>query len=211
VYSKPKTILRPSQASVAGRREAAQLATNEPQRAFDIAGLIPDGWYRCQAMAEIALLAPEPLSEKAFVKALEAAAAGADDYQRTAVLAWVIEAALKRRRPDIAEMALKRALALAPSVEPMNSRAYAFRSLWKVTGALGDGTMRNSVLVCIQAHVHPDRSWRAKRLYRDIAANIAWNRPDQASAFIRNMPLGRARAFVERHRSAGERKQARWS
>ena len=52
-------------------------------------------------------------------------------------------------------------------------------------------------------NVHPDRSWRARGLYRDIVANLAWDRPDQAEAFIRTMPQGNARAYVERRRAEG--------
>lgn len=76
----------PKPESVMNRGRACELARRKPQRAFEIARTIPDGWYRCQAMAEIAEHAPEELSEQAFREARNAAAAGNDEYQRR--LCW---------------------------------------------------------------------------------------------------------------------------
>src|SRR5436853_328670 len=77
----------PQRESVVNRGQAASLAANCPQRAFEFAQAISDGWYRCQAMSEIGRVAADPLSEQAFREARAAAAAGADQYQRAAVLA----------------------------------------------------------------------------------------------------------------------------
>jgi hypothetical protein len=189
------------------RGRACELAKSEPQRAFDIARTIPDGWYRCQAMAEIAEHAPDPLSEKAFQEARSAAAAGNDEYQRAAVLAFALIAALRRRRHDLADAMLADALAIVPSVKPMASCAYAHEGLWRVCMHLGDRTMQNAVLASVLAHVHPDRSWRARGLYREIVATLAWDRPDEAEAVVRAMPEGKARDFVARRRAEGLRQR----
>jgi hypothetical protein len=197
----------PKRESVVNRGQASALAASQPQRAFDLARTIPDGWYRCQAMATIGRHAPDPLSERAFGQARVAAAAGDDNYQRAGVLAFAITAALGRARRDLANAMLADALALICSVEPMGSRAYAVNLLWSTIAHNGDHAMREAVIAATKAHIHPDRSWRAKRLYRDIVANLAWDRPDRAEALIRAMPEGRARAFIERRRAEGERRR----
>ena len=138
---------------------------------------------------------------------LAAAAAGDDNYQRAGVLAFAITAALGRGRRDLANAMLADALALIPSVEPMGSRAYAVNLLWSTIAHNGDRAMREAVIAATTAHVHPDRSWRAKGLFRDIVANLAWDRPDLAEALIRAMPEGKARAFIERRRVEGERRR----
>jgi hypothetical protein len=184
--------------SVVNRGQACALAKSQPQRAFDLACTIPDGWYRCQAMADIGLHAPDDLSEKAFRQARAAAAAGDDDYQRAGVLAFAITAALGRGRRDLAGAMLADALAVVPAVEPMASRAYALHLLWATIAHNGDSRMRAHVLAAVQAHVHPDRSWRARRLYRDIVDHLAAGDPRKATAVIRSMPSGKARAYLER-------------
>jgi hypothetical protein len=50
----------------------------------------------------------------------------------------------------------------------------------------------------VQAHVHPDRSWRARRLYREIADWLAEHDPRKAMALVGAMPQGKARACLER-------------
>jgi hypothetical protein len=44
---------------------------------------------------------------------------------------------------------------------------------WRESVINGDRTMRKAAIAAVKAHVQPDRSWRAKRLYRDIVANLA--------------------------------------
>lgn len=50
----------------------------------------------------------------------------------------------------------------------------------------------------LQASVHPDRSWRARRLYRDITDWLAARDPRKAAAIIAAMPQGKVRAYLER-------------
>jgi hypothetical protein len=203
----PPVIHQPRRESVVGRGRASDLAKRQPQRALEIARAIPDGWYRCQALATIARDADDPvIVEQAFEEARAAAAAGDDAYQRAAVLAFAIVAAMKRSRVELANAMLHDALALIPSVEPMASRAYALDGLWRTTCTVGDRAMREAVLAAVRAHVHPDRSWRARRLYQDIAANLAWDRSDLADAFVRAMPQGKARDYVARRRAEGQRR-----
>ena len=69
VHQEPRKTSSPRHESIVGRNQASQLAASQPQRAFDLATTIPDGWYRAQAMATIAMTAPEALSQKAFREA----------------------------------------------------------------------------------------------------------------------------------------------
>jgi hypothetical protein len=85
----------------------------------------------------------------------------------------------------------------------MASRAEALHLLWATVAHNGDSAMRAITLVSVQTHVHPDRSWRAKRLYRDIADWLHARDPRKARAFVEAMPEGKARATIER-RHAGE-------
>ena len=200
--SKPNKLFVPDGKSVVNRGQVTALARSQPQRAFDLALTIPDGWYRCQAMADIAEHAGEPLSDKAFRHARAAAAASHDAYQHAGVLAYAITAALRRGRTDLANTMLKDALALAPSAAPMASRAAALELLWKAAAHNGDAKMRDAVIASTQACVHPDRSWRARRLYRDITDWLAQRDPRRAAAIIAAMPDSKVRGYLARRLSA---------
>jgi hypothetical protein len=193
-----QNIFRVRQASIVGRGEASDLARRDPKRAMEVAHRIPDGWYRCQAFATIARHAPDDLSEEAFRQAQRAAAESFDNYQRAGVLAFAITAAFERGRRDLAEAMLADAFDLVPSIEPMASRAYALNLLWSTIAHHGDGRLRGRVIEQVQAHVHPDRSWRARFLYREIADWLAERDPRKAQALVAAMPDGKARAYLER-------------
>lgn len=201
-FPKPKRRFSPQWESVVNRGQACALAASEPHRAFDLARTIPDGWYRCQAMAHVARTAPADLSEQAFREARRAAAQSYDNYQRAGVLAFAITAALERGRKDLANAMLADALALVPSVEPMASRAYALNLLWSTIAHTGDAAMRAEVLAATHSHCHPDRSWRARRLYREIADWLAERDPRKARALIAAMPEGKTRRYLERRLGA---------
>ncbi|MDB5603005.1 MAG: hypothetical protein JWN71_5049 [Xanthobacteraceae bacterium] len=200
-----KKLFRPRRESMINRGVACSLAPTQPERAFAIAATIPDGWYRCQAMTAIARAAPEPLSEKAFAAARAAAAAGEDTYQQAAVLAGTLYSAIECRRPALATAIFHDILKMVPNIEPMGSRAAALSWLWTTVHRAGTPDMRQTVIDLTVAHCHPDRSWRAVRLYRQIVANLAWDRPDAAEKLIAAMPHGKARARVTRRRAEGEK------
>jgi hypothetical protein len=200
-----KKLFRPRRESMVNRGVACSLAPTQPERAFAVAETIPDGWYRCQAMTAIACAAPDPLSEKAFAAARAAAAAGEDAYQQTAVLAGTLYWAIERHRPALAAAIFHDILKLVPRIEPMGSRAAALGWLWNTVHKVGTPDMRQTVIDATVAHCHPDRSWRAVRLYRQIVANLAWDRPDAADRLISAMPHGKARARITRRRAEGER------
>ena len=143
-FPKAKRRFSPQWESVVNRGEACTLAAAKPHQAFDLALTIPDGWYRCQAMAHIGSHAPDELAERAFRQARVAASQSYDNYQRAGVLAFPITAALARGRKDLAHAMLADALALVPAIEPMASRAYALNLLWSTIAHNGDGALRGT-------------------------------------------------------------------
>ena len=193
-------------ASGHGRMRAQQLAASDPARALAVARDIPDPWYRVQAFTSVARRAPEDIATKAFREARAAAAEAPDEYQRTASLAGIIGTAHARGERALAHRILQEALAQIPQVEPANSRAYALHQLWCVAFACDD-QMRRQVIDCALAHCDPDRGWRAKRLFRDMAETLAWDRPDRARALIAAMRPSRAREHIAGRRARGERRQ----
>ena len=197
-FPKAKRRFSPQWELVVNRGEACTLAGSKPHQAYDLALTIPDGWYRCQAMAHIGSHAPDELTERAFRQARVAAAQSYDNYQRAGVLAFPITAALACGRKDLAHVMLADALALVPAIEPMASRAYALNLLWSAVAHNGDGALRGQVLAATQTHCHPDRSWRARRLYREITDWLAERDPRKAGAVVAAMPDGKARAYLER-------------
>ena len=206
MYRAQQQRFSPKRESVVNRGQATRLAASSPQRAFELARTIPDGWYRCQAMSEIARVAADPLSERAFKEARAAAAAGDDDYQRAAVLAFAITAALARGRVGLAQNMLADALALIPSVEPVASRAYALHLLWRACFTAGQ-SFREPIWQATLAHVHPDRSWRAARLFREIARmQHEATGPAGRARVIAAMPDGKARRKIERDATASLRR-----
>lgn len=184
--------------SIFGRQQVEALVKRQPERAFDCARKIPDGWYRCQAMTTIAAEGPDALRDIAFKQARAAAATGEDAYQRAAVLVGTLRAAITHERPDLASAILGDILRLAPTIEPAASRAFALYCLWRTTTAFGNSPMQQSVLGAVLAHCHPDRSWRAARLYRDIISTLAPSNRSRAERVIEAMPEGKARAKMIR-------------
>src|SRR5690348_8854122 len=78
-------------------------------------------WYRVQALAAVAGCAPASEIERLLSLAIEIAASERDEYRRTAVLAWPLEAALNRQRSDIATRLVQQFEQQIQSVEPLLS------------------------------------------------------------------------------------------
>jgi hypothetical protein len=205
VMSTGKKHFFPQLESLTGLAEVRALARTQPERAFALALSIPDGNYRSKAMAAIAREAPDPLADTAFREARTAAGQGEDAYRHAEGLATALFAAIHRGRLTLAGALFQDILNLIPTIEPMGSRAYALNPLWGMAKSPGRSAMQRVVLHTVLTHCHPDRSWRAARLYRQIVANLAWDRPDHANKLIRSMPEGKARSFIERRRAEGER------
>jgi hypothetical protein len=183
---------------VIGRRRVFQVAQRNPAEARQIAREIPDAWYRVQALAYVAEAAPD---QRMLLSVLEEAAKDSthchDAYGAVAVMAWPIAVALRRGAQAFAERERANCLDLAPSVEPHNSRAYALEILWTACHA-ADPAFAQPIWDRIRALCHPDRCWRAARLWRHVAEALEKQHPGAGGSVIRMMPEGKARHRLER-------------
>jgi hypothetical protein len=186
-------------ASVHGRGEAQDLAPTDWSRAHEVARKIPDGWYRAQALAEIAEHAPENRVLDILGEAVQAANACQDEYGMVAVLSWPLQVAFRRGRISFAVRERDRAIALAPRIEPLPSRAFALQFLWG-SCYLGGPQYAEPVWDTIVALCPPDWSWRAAALYRHIAEVREHHEPGigAAAEVLRAMPEGKARTKLAR-------------
>lgn len=176
---------------------AGQLAPTNTKAALEAARNCPDAWYRVQALASVAEHAHPrlvlPILEEAAVEAL----ACHDAYGRVAVMSWALRVALAQGCRGYAERELTRCLALAVRVEPAASQAYALETLWTACFAI-DPQHARPVWNRILELCHPDRSWRAARLYLHVAELQDSRTPGAGAAVIRAMPPGKTRSWLER-------------
>ena len=186
----------PSHASLIGRQRAGELAPNDTARALQAARACPDAWYRVQALASVAEYADQSVALSILEEAARAAQSCHDAYGKVAVMAWPIGVAFRQGRLAFAERELTKCLERASEIEPHASQAYALETLWSACFAVhpshASPVWRRILELC-----HPDRSWRAARLYLHIA-EIQQGRNRSAAAVIRAMPPGKTRSWLER-------------
>jgi hypothetical protein len=169
-----------------GRMRAGQLAPTDTAKALQAARGCPDAWYRVQALASVAEHAQERLALSILEEAAHEAQSCHDAYGTVAVMAWPLGVAFRQGRLSFAERELEKCLALASRIEPRASQAYALEILWSACFAV-DPSHAKPVWRRILELCHPDRSWRAARLYLHVAA-----------AVIKAMAPGKARGWLER-------------
>lgn len=187
----------PSFASVHGRGEVSRIAPADWAEALKLARKIPDGWYRAQSLATVAAHAPAPHVIDTLNEAMQAADSCHDEYGMVAVRSWPLQVAFERGRISFAERERDRAIALAPQIEPLASRAFALQSLWGGC-YIGGPQYAEPVWRAILSLCPPDRNWRAARLYRHIAEVLEARHPGSAIKVVRAMPAGKARAKLAR-------------
>lgn len=176
---------------------AGQLAPTDTRKALEAARACPDAWYRVQALASVAEHAHPRLVLSILEEAAREARSCHDAYGSVAVMAWPLGGALRQGQLGFAERELNKCLALASRVEPRASQAYALEILWTACFAV-DPNHAKPVWSRILELCHPDRSWRAARLYLHIAELQDERDPGAAAALIRAMAPGKARARLER-------------
>jgi hypothetical protein len=187
----------PSRASVIGRQRAGQLAPTDTAGALQAARACPDAWYRVQALASVAEHAPQRQVLSILEEAAGEARSCPDAYGTVAVMSWPLGVAFKRQQSAFAERELKNCLALASRIEPRASQAYALEILWTACFA-ADPSHAEPVWSRILELCHPDRSWRAARLYLHIAELRNARNPGAAASVIRAMAPGKAKTWLER-------------
>jgi hypothetical protein len=190
-----RRTLTPSHASMIGRQRAGQLAPNDTAKALQAARACPDAWYRVQALASVAEYADQSVALSILEEAAREAQSCYDAYGAVAVMAWPIGVAFRQWQLAFAGRELKKCLERASEIEPRASQAYALEILWQACfehPGHADAVWHRILELC-----HPDRSWRAARLYLHIA-EIQHERNRSAAAVIRAMPPGKARSWLER-------------
>jgi hypothetical protein len=187
----------PSHASLIGRQRAGQLAPNDTAKALQAARACPDAWYRVQALASVAEYADQNVALSILEEAAREAQSCHDAYGAVAVMAWPIGVAFRQGQLAFAGRELKKCLERASEIEPRASQAYALEILWHACFAEQQPGHANAVWRRILELCHPDRSWRAARLYLHIA-EIQHGRNRSAAAVIRAMPPGKTRSWLER-------------
>jgi len=180
-----------------GRMWAGQLAPTDTGKALEAARGCPDAWYRVQALASVAMHADPHVVLSVLKEAAREALSCHDAYGRVAVMAWPLEVAYSRGHRSYAKDELKKALLLAPKVEPCASRAFALQILWGGCYAAGE-EFAEPVWQAILCLCNPDRHWRETRLFRHIAEVKESRHPGGAAEVIAAMPVGKARAALER-------------
>lgn len=130
-------------------------------------------------------------------ESMQAADACHDEYGMVAVRSWPLQTAFERGRISFAERERDRAIKLAPQIEPLASRAFALSLLWGGC-YVGGPSHADPVWQAIVALCPPDLSWRAARLYRQIAKVLDSRQPGAAIEVINAMPEGKARARLAR-------------
>jgi hypothetical protein len=187
----------PSDASLIGRQRAGQLAPSDTAGALQAARACPDAWYRVQALASVAEYADQGVALSILEEAAREAQSCHDAYGTAAVMAWPIGVAFRRGLAAFAGRELTKCLELASQIEPRASQAYALEKLWRACFAVDPG-LAHPVWLRILELCHPDRSWRAARLYLHITEIQHGHSRSAAAAMIRAMPPGRARGWLER-------------
>ena len=143
------------------RDQAIRFAKTDPRRALLKARSISESWFRAQALAAVARFtdaAPEPIA----AEAAKAAAAGDDDYQRSAVRAWEIAALGERQCHEKAKQALRDALITAQQIKQSSSRSEAFLLLMQAAFTIDRDTAANVSAQLAQFCPTSDH-WRCKR------------------------------------------------
>jgi hypothetical protein len=187
----------PSRISIVLRTRAQELAPTDTATALEAARGCPDAWYRVQALSSIA----DHVDERQVLAILEEAARASalchDAYGTVAVMSWPIEVAFRRGRIAYAERERARCLALAPEISPRASQAFALQLLWSGCFA-ADAVHAKPVWKRILELCHPDRSWRAARLYLHVALVQDSRSPGAAAGVIAAMPPGKAKSRLAR-------------
>ncbi|MGD9806491.1 MAG: hypothetical protein AB7E81_24525 [Hyphomicrobiaceae bacterium] len=190
------------------RDQVAELARLRPAEALRIARQIADPWFAVQALAWVVRFAPRDVADAALEEARSISKAGRDAYQKSAVLAWPIRAAVETGRTEDAAALMEAGVALLPKVKPMGSRAEAGGLLLEAAYP-GGPKLWKPVLAAIENHCQPGSDWRAGRLYRSLAQIVMRDDADAAKRLVNALPKGKTKDRAEKELTAGVTAQAR--
>jgi hypothetical protein len=147
------------------RDQACAVAKQDCRKALAKARIIPDPWFRAQALACVARYTKDdPIA--IAKQAAKAASECEDDYKKTAVRAWEIAALAERQHFAAARKSLTAALQQSRDVFPLSSRAEALMLLLAAAFRVTDSDACRVVEV-MKESCGSDSHWRCKRAIRD--------------------------------------------
>lgn len=153
-----------------------------PERAAAMAERVADPWFHTQSFAWVGRFAPPPPQMSALERARDAARQGKDGYQRGAVLAWPIRAALEVGQAPLAHTLQVEALARVEAVSLLFQASFP-----------GGHVFWTDVLSPLPDLCPPAAHWRATRVYRDIGNILESADGAAARAFVEALPPGKVR------------------
>ncbi len=165
------------------RDHADQVAKTNTERALAECEKISDPWFCCQALASALRYAPEDQVKVIDKRAQMRAAECADDYCRSAVLAWLIRVLAERDYVSDAEAVLSSAIKLASHASPAGSRAEALFLLFQAAYPLGSRMIAPLVDQLLRLNIQSPH-WRCSRAFISSVAMLFAIVPDDCERIL---------------------------
>ena len=165
------------------RQLAHRLAGTEPGKALAVARKIDDGWFRCQALSQVARYWPDGDYDRLLREALKAASSQDDVYKQVAVCAWPIRAYLERGSPSSAKSILEKCVGTASNIGNMGSRSEALFLCFQAVKPGAADLWQPAFWALVRA-TEPALSWRQRRNIRDAIAMVAGDDPQLAQTAL---------------------------
>lgn len=196
------------------RDRVCRLASLDWAAAEEVAGVIKDPWYACQAYAWCARCAPMPMSLVLVDRAFQAALLGKDRYQQLAATAWPLRALVELGMWDeAAERFGADSYLSVGDVRPPSSRAEAAFLVFQAL-AIAPREIALRAFHWLMGAVRPIEHWRQERIARDaigMALTLGLIETNDISGLLQDDP--KTDAFVKRF-AHGKRRAPRmffWS
>jgi hypothetical protein len=191
------------------RDEVIGMVRDRPERALRQAEEIADAWHRAQGLSWVARYAADELmAKRAFDGARAAAAKGKDAYQKAALLAWPIRAAVETQRGDLAKAMFDEALKVLQRIALFTSRADAIELIYAAAFPCGAG-LRDRLVALLPELCPVTVHWRAARMHETIALVMATQDAAAAQAFVEGWPACKTRDRVLRRLARGQQQLPR--
>lgn len=186
------------------RNAATRVAKNDWEKALSLARKVSDSWFRCQALAHVARVAPDKQVVSLAEEAISAALTATDSYKRVAVAAWPLRALLERNQEPKAIQLLPAILAQAAQIENPVSRSDALFLLWQAFfPAQGQKTVLGALVKSCAGH------WKADYILRQAVLIWAREDMDEARKLAASMPESKYKRQAQTRLAEGQTEQAR--
>lgn len=181
-----------------------RIAESDFARALAQARMISQGWFRCQALAQVARYAPEKNVAQIAEQAIEAALAATNNYKQVAATAWPLRALLERNQAEKALELLPAILGLSAQIENPVSRSDALFLLWEAFFPFeGHKSALGALVMSCNGH------WKADYILRQVVLILAVENKDDARQLATSMREGKYKRQAEKRLGEGQLQQAR--